>query len=118
MILPSGTYGRVASRSGLAVKNGLDVGAGVIDQDFRGEVGVVLFNHTDLTYQVKIGERIAQLVLERISTPQCIESSNISSDTVRGQGGFGSTGTGQAVQTCASKAPIASESTGLSLIHI
>lgn len=45
--VPSGTYGRVASRSGLAVKKGIDVGAGVIDEDYRGQVRVLLFNHSD-----------------------------------------------------------------------
>ena len=65
--VPEGTYGRVAPRSGLAVRNGLNVGAGVVDSDYRGEVKVVLFNHDiNNTYEVKPGHRIAQLILEKI----------------------------------------------------
>ena len=51
--VPTGNYGRIAPRSGLAVKNFIDVGAGVIDEDYRGEVGVVLFNFSDIPFQVK-----------------------------------------------------------------
>ncbi|PRP87718.1 hypothetical protein PROFUN_02418 [Planoprotostelium fungivorum] len=71
--VPEGTYGRIACRSSLAWKNHLDVGAGVIDADYRGNVGVVLFNHSNVPFQVVKGERIAQLVLERIHTPQVLE---------------------------------------------
>lgn len=49
--VPKGTYGRVAPRSGLAVKNFIDTGAGVVDEDYRGNVGVVLFNHSDVDFQ-------------------------------------------------------------------
>ncbi len=49
--IPSGTYARVAPRSGLAVKNFIDVGAGVVDEDYRGNVGVVLFNHSDVDFE-------------------------------------------------------------------
>ena len=59
-------------RSGLAVKNGIDVGAGVVDYDYRGNVGVVLFNHLDEDLNVKKGDRIAQLVLEKIFMPELI----------------------------------------------
>ena len=51
--IPSGTYARVAPRSGLAVKNFIDVGAGVVDEDYRGNVGVVLFNHSDVDFEGK-----------------------------------------------------------------
>ena len=51
--VPSGTYGRVAPRSGLAVKHFVDTGAGVIDEDYRGPVGVVLFNHSDVEFESK-----------------------------------------------------------------
>jgi len=63
--VPEGTYGRIAPRSGLATK-GITVDAGVIDSDYRGEVKVLLVNHGKLYYEVRIGERIAQLVVERI----------------------------------------------------
>ena len=58
--------GRIAPRSGLASKNFIDTGAGVIDADYRGQVKVLLFNHAETDFKVKIGDRIAQLVLERV----------------------------------------------------
>jgi deoxyuridine 5'-triphosphate nucleotidohydrolase len=94
MAVPNGTYGRIAPRSGLAWKKFIDVGAGVIDGDYRGEVGVVLFNHGADDLVVAAGDRVAQLVLERISfaEPTLVESLE---DTKRGAGGFGSTGVAQ-----------------------
>jgi dUTP pyrophosphatase len=92
ILLPEGVYGRVAPRSGLAIKNGIQVGAGVVDPDYTGEVKVVLFNHGDREFLVKQGDRIAQLVLERCETPEVWEIGNLE-ETVRGSGGFGSTGT-------------------------
>ncbi|XP_047537762.1 deoxyuridine 5'-triphosphate nucleotidohydrolase [Vanessa atalanta] len=90
--LPTGCYGRVAPRSGLAVKNFIDVGAGVIDEDYRGNVGVVLFNHSDQDFVVKKGDRIAQLICEVIFHPDLLEVENLT-ETKRANGGFGSTGT-------------------------
>jgi dUTP pyrophosphatase len=92
LIIPKGHYGRIAPRSGLALKFGIDVGAGVIDSDYRGEVGVLLFNHTDTVFEVHIGDRIAQLILEKISLPPVTEIVEVD-ETARGQGGFGSTDT-------------------------
>ncbi|XP_029808301.1 deoxyuridine 5'-triphosphate nucleotidohydrolase, mitochondrial isoform X1 [Suricata suricatta] len=89
--LPSGCYGRVAPRSGLASKHFIDVGAGVIDEDYRGNVGVVLFNFGKEKFEVKKGDRIAQLICERIFYPE-IEEVQVLDDTERGSGGFGSTG--------------------------
>ncbi|XP_066885312.1 deoxyuridine 5'-triphosphate nucleotidohydrolase, mitochondrial isoform X10 [Kogia breviceps] len=89
--LPSGCYGRVAPRSGLAAKHFIDVGAGVIDEDYRGNVGVVLFNFGKEKFEVKKGDRIAQLICERIFYPE-IEEVQVLDDTERGSGGFGSTG--------------------------
>ena len=91
VVLPNGVYGRVAPRSGLAVKHGIQVGAGVIDPDYTGEVKVVLFNHGEKDFEVKKGDRIAQLILEKCETP-LIEEISIVEDTERGSGGFGSTG--------------------------
>ncbi|XP_032615567.1 deoxyuridine 5'-triphosphate nucleotidohydrolase, mitochondrial-like [Hylobates moloch] len=88
---PSGCYGRVASRSGLAAKHFIDVGAGVIDEDYKGNVGVVLFNFGKEKFEVKKGDRIAQLICERIFCPE-IEEVQALDDTERGSGGFGSTG--------------------------
>lgn len=89
--LPSGVYGRIAPRSGLAVKHGIQVGAGVVDSDYRGEVKVVLFNHDVNPYVIKPGYRIAQLILERCETPE-VEEIVDATVTQRGEGGFGSTG--------------------------
>eukprot|EP00062_Callorhinchus_milii_P027102 gi/632990005/ref/XP_007883952.1/ PREDICTED: deoxyuridine 5'-triphosphate nucleotidohydrolase, mitochondrial-like [Callorhinchus milii] len=89
--LPPGCYGRVAPRSGLASKYFIDVGAGVIDEDYRGNVGVVLFNFSKETFEVKKGDRIAQLICERIYYPELEELKNLD-ETNRGAGGFGSTG--------------------------
>ena len=88
---PAGLYARIAPRSGLVLKKFIDVGAGVVDSDYRGEVGVILFNHGDQDFEVKMGDRIAQLILEKIDTPPVEEVQGLS-DTVRGTGGFGNTG--------------------------
>ena len=88
---PTGLYARIAPRSGLALKKFIDVGAGVVDSDYRGEVGVVLFNHGDQDFEVKMGDRIAQLILEKIDTLPVEEVQGLDG-TVRGSGGFGSTG--------------------------
>lgn len=72
-------------------KHSIDVGAGVIDGDYRGPVGVILFNHSDVEFQVNVGDRIAQLIIEKILTPHVVEVNNLD-ETVRGVGGFGSTG--------------------------
>ena len=88
--VPEGTYGRVAPRSGLAVKHGIDVLAGVVDSDYRGELGVVLINHGSEPFRAIRGERIAQLIIERVDTPD-IEVVDDLDDTTRGEGGFGST---------------------------
>ncbi|KZV94014.1 dUTP diphosphatase [Exidia glandulosa HHB12029] len=89
--VPADTYGRVAPRSGLASKHMIDTGAGVIDADYRGTVFVLLFNHSDNDFPVKEGDRVAQLVLEKIATPEVVEVEDLDA-TLRGSGGFGSTG--------------------------
>ena len=91
--VPPGHYGRVAARSGLGVRHGIDVGGGVIDQDYRGAVSVLLFNHGSEDFAVRCGDRVAQLILERISTPEVIEVADLE-PTDRGAAGFGSTGVG------------------------
>lgn len=88
--IPSGYYGRIAPRSGLALKHSIDVGGGVIDEDYRGNVGIILFNHSDKSFSVSTGDRIAQLVLEKIITPDVIEVDELD-QTERGSDGFGST---------------------------
>ena len=89
--VPVGTYGRVAPRSGLAAKHFIDVGAGVIDSDYRGNIGVVLFNHSNEVFEIRKGDRIAQLIIEVIKTPDVKLVDKIE-ETMRGDGGFGSTG--------------------------
>jgi dUTP pyrophosphatase len=70
--IPVGHYGRVAPRSGLALKHGIDTMAGVIDSDYRGEVGVLLINLGDAPFNIYYGDRIAQLVIEKISHPRLV----------------------------------------------
>lgn len=89
--IPPGNYGRVAPRSGLAVKSGINVLAGVIDADYRGKIGVVLVNHSYDNFTVRVGDRIAQLIVEKISLLEVEEIEELSA-TERGEGGFGSTG--------------------------
>jgi dUTP pyrophosphatase len=89
--IPHGFYGRVAPRSGLAIKHGLDVLAGVIDSDYRGELMCALVNHGDEAIELEAGTRMAQLIIEAIATPAPVWSEDLR-ETERGQGGFGSTG--------------------------
>jgi len=112
--IPDGCYARIASRSGLTVKHGIEVGAGVIDRDYEGEIRVVLFNHGNRPFHVRQGYRIAQLILERYEHVQVVEDPNLypqipvqapnpediplpsfvegREDMPRSVGGFGSTG--------------------------
>ena len=94
MKIPTTCYGRIAPRSGLAWKKHVDIGAGVIDADYRGNVGVVMFNHADEDLLVSRGDRVAQLVLERICMADVVEVGEDQEldETERGAGGFGSTG--------------------------
>ena len=106
--IPQGCYGRIAPRSSLAVR-GVDVAGGVIDADYRGEVKVILVNNGVEDFVVNLGDRIGQLILERIADVKLQRSSQLSS-TGRGTAGFGSTG----VSATSSSSP--SASTGLSLV--
>lgn len=92
MEIPEGLYGRVAPRSGLAAKHGIDVLAGVVDSSYRGEIKVVLLN-TDRhnTFHVEKGDRIAQIIIESHFNLPFVECENLG-DSIRGSGGFGSTG--------------------------
>ena len=89
--IPMGVYGRIAPRSGLAVKHGVQTGAGVVDPDYTGELKVILFNHGSEKFEIKKGDRIAQLILEKCETPLIDEVEEIK-DTQRGTRGFGSSG--------------------------
>lgn len=90
--IPRSYYGRLAPRSGLALKHGIDVGAGVIDADYRGDVKVLLFNFGTEAFQVRKGDRIAQLIVEKISPDETMIVVDALDDTVRDASGFGSTG--------------------------
>jgi dUTP pyrophosphatase len=90
--IPPGYYGRIAPRSGLALKHGIDVFAGVIDSDYRGEIGVILYNSDkEKSFHISTGDRIAQIIFEKCYHFD-FENQDILSDTSRGEGGFGSTG--------------------------
>lgn len=86
-----GRYLEIRSRSGLAVKNGLIVMTGTVDANYRGEIKVVLFNTSDQDYQVKVGDRIAQMVILPIFTP-IFEDVLELPPTERGEGGMGHSG--------------------------
>lgn len=89
---PEDYYFRIAPRSGLAVKNWIEIGAGVVDSDYRGEVKVCFVNNSDSDYSITHGDRIAQGILERIKRFSSIEIVDDLDQTNRGEGGFGSTG--------------------------
>jgi dUTP pyrophosphatase len=88
--IPPGHVGLVWPRSGLAVRHGIDTLAGVIDSDYRGEVRVVLANHGPQPYQVARGDRVAQLLIQRVERAEFVAAALEGTD--RGAGGFGSTG--------------------------
>lgn len=91
--IPYGYVGLVHPRSGLALKSGITVlnTPGTIDSGYRGEVGVILFNSTDAPFEVNPGDRIAQLVIQKVETAE-FEVVDALTESDRGEGGFGSTG--------------------------
>jgi dUTP pyrophosphatase len=92
--IPEGYEGQVRPRSGLALKHGIGMlnGPGTIDADYRGEIGVILFNFSDTSFSIRRGDRIAQLVLSRVEKAQFVKVEALAA-TGRGAGGFGHTGT-------------------------
>lgn len=91
MAIPRGYYGRVASRSGLSFKHSLEVGAGIIDSGYRGEIKVHLYNFGDTEYFVRKGDRIAQIIILKHESPVFTLVSSLS-ETKRGGNGFGHSG--------------------------
>ncbi len=89
--IPRGHVGLVWPRSGLAVRHGIDTLAGVIDSDYRGEVRVVLVNHGPEPFSIAPGERVAQLLVQRVERAAFVAAPGLG-ETNRGEGGFGSTG--------------------------
>ena len=90
MSLPSGMYARIAPRSGLALKHAIQVDAGVVDRDYRGEVKALLRNNCQTSFNINKGDRIAQLILERICEHNFVKVDDL--DNSDRCGGFGSTG--------------------------
>jgi len=90
LAIPKGLYGRIAPRSGLAYKDGIDVMAGVIDEDYRGDVGVILINLGSVDKTIVVGDKIAQIIFENY-TAAAFEETDDLSNTNRSDGGFGST---------------------------
>ena len=89
--IPHGHVGLVWPRSGLAMRHGIDTMAGVIDSDYRGEVRVVLVNHGREPVRIEPGDRIAQILVQRVERAEFVQAQALD-DTARGEGGFGSTG--------------------------
>lgn len=103
--IPQGYYGRVAPRSGLALKHGIDVLAGVVDSSYRGEIGVVLINLASpelsdgleaigmgvTNFEIKPGDRIAQIIIERCQPAIFLEKKQLNNSD-RGENSFGSSG--------------------------
>ena len=90
--LPPNTYGRIAARSGFTVKKHSHIGAGVIDSDYRGEIGIVVFNlDSENSITIEKCNKIAQLIITPILTP-AVEIVDTLNDSERGSDGFGSTG--------------------------
>lgn len=93
MAIPHGFEIQVRPRSGLALKHGVTVPntPGTIDSDYRGELKVILINHGDAPFEIRRGDRVAQLVLAPVVTSSWLEVAELD-ETTRGEGGFGSTG--------------------------
>lgn len=89
--LPPGTWAEVRGRSGLALKNGIAILAGVIDSDYRGDIGVMVHNTSDTPFTINQGDRIGQLIIETFVRGHFVEKAELR-DTERGEKGFGSTG--------------------------
>jgi dUTP pyrophosphatase len=89
--IPPGHVGLIWPRSGLAVKHGIDTLAGVVDSDYRGEVRVVLVNHGEAAFAIRPGDRIAQLLVQKVERPAFVAAAGLG-ETARGVSGFGSTG--------------------------
>jgi dUTP pyrophosphatase len=91
--LPPGYEAQVRPRSGLAAKHGVTVlnSPGTIDADYRGEIAVILINHGEVSFTIRRGERVAQMVIAPVVRAELVVTASLSA-TDRGSGGFGSTG--------------------------
>ncbi len=91
MAIPEGFVGLIWDKSGIAVKGGLKTMGGVIDSNYRGEIGVIIRNLSKKDYKINKGDKIAQMLIQKVECP-IIEKVQELDDTERGEGGFGSTG--------------------------
>ena len=91
MEIPEGFVGLVWDKSGVAFNNGIKTMGGVIDSGYRGEIMIVMTNHSDKDFEIKKGQKIAQMLIQKIESPE-IETVDSLNDTERGEGGFGHTG--------------------------
>jgi dUTP pyrophosphatase len=91
LALPEGHVGLIWPRSGLALRHGIDTLAGVVDSDYRGEVRVVLVNHGSEPVRIEPGDRVAQLLVQRVERVRFATAGALT-ETTRGAAGFGSTG--------------------------
>jgi dUTP pyrophosphatase len=89
--LPAGYCGRIAPRFGLALQHHIDIVGGIVDEDYRGILSVILFNHSGVPFTISCGDRIAQLICQQICYP-ILEEVKILDTTECGEGGFRSTG--------------------------
>ena len=87
--VPEGTYGRIAPRSGPAMQNHISIGAGVVDEDYTGNLSILVFNLSNSEFDIKAGDSVAQLICEKIALPTLIEVTSLT-QTERGERGFGS----------------------------
>ncbi|XLQ19794.1 MAG: dUTP diphosphatase [Candidatus Moraniibacteriota bacterium] len=91
MAIPDGFVGLIWDKSGIAFKGGLKTMGGVIDSNYRGEIGVIIRNLSKKDYKINKGDKIAQMLIQRVECP-IIEEVDELDETQRGDGGFGSTG--------------------------
>jgi dUTP pyrophosphatase len=89
--IPEGYVGLIWPRSGLAVKKGIDVFAGVIDSGYRGEIKVCLYNSSEVSLEINKGDRVAQIIFHKLPQTEMLEVDSLD-DSIRGDGGFGSSG--------------------------
>jgi dUTP pyrophosphatase len=91
LAIPTGYVGLIWDKSGIALKKGIKTMGGVIDSNYRGEIGVIMKNLSKEKYEIKKGEKIAQILIQKVESPEIEEVGNLD-NTNRGDGGFGSTG--------------------------
>ncbi len=92
MAIPHGFVGLIWDRSGIAAKNIVKTMGGVIDSNYRGEIKVIMHNHADVPFEIEVGTRVAQMVIQRVEQMETVEVSSLDTNTVRGVDGFGSSG--------------------------